>query len=131
MRRRNHSREDRYYERLAAGMRAEHARNADKQPAELPNSNDRADYTMALRELADWLDANPDAPLPMTNVFYAPASNATTLAAVASGAGMDTATDDETKTMSAFWAPGPVLYEAFAYLPGHPALVVEPGTEPF
>jgi hypothetical protein len=132
---RNLGRENRRYERLAGVLAREGARKADE-PNDAPTPNAdriaaRDQYTAGLRALADWLDAHPLVPMPMTTALYAPAVNTPTLACYARNGGMDTATDDDAKTMSAFKAFGPVLYEAFTYLPGHPSLVQDPGPEPF
>lgn len=88
--------------------------------------NDRADYTIALRELADWLDANPNAPIPTTNVLYAHVGTPVTVEAIASLLGLPAYRhDDVISTGAAF---GPILYDAFASLTVAP---LPSGQEPF
>lgn len=91
---------------------------------------ERAAYTAGLRALADWLDANACAPLPDTNVVYKTVVNEVTLESVASICGLDLIAHGG-DTLSAMRAFGPILYDAFTLLPGHPLTVPEPETEPF
>jgi hypothetical protein len=89
----------------------------------------RDQYTAGLRALADWLDANPGAPIPATTVVYVPVANRITLAAIASTCYLGTATDDTTS--SAMRRFGPVLYDAFTYAPGCGPAAVSETAEPF
>lgn len=88
--------------------------------------SNRRDYTTALRDLADWLDANPNAPLPTTSVMYAHVGTPVTVEAIASLLGLPAYRHDD--VMSTGKAFGPILYDVFASLT---VAAVPAGLEPF
>jgi hypothetical protein len=77
--------------------------------------SDRADFTTGLRQLADWLDANPQVRQPGSERLLISLSTNPAVEEFAAQHGLQTTADDE-GNLSADLTFGPITYHAYGYV---------------
>ncbi|GAA1977270.1 hypothetical protein [Kitasatospora viridis] len=77
--------------------------------------SDRAQYTAALRQVADWLDANPHCNLPVVQGLHVPLHTNAAVREFAQQLGLETDADAE-GNLSINVPFGPINYHAYGYV---------------